>query len=300
MTNFLGWVGGHAALGFMWLLHFLPFKYLTRMGELIGSLAYYVAFARRRVCMINLAKCFPHMTGNERRALTKAHFRLFGRFVLDHGILWWAPTERFLRHVTLEGQEYLNGAPGERIIVLAPHFLGMDMGGARIALERPLASMYQKQKNKVIDRQIFEGRIRYSRAFPSSRLFSRQDGVLAVARTIKQGVAFYYLPDLDFGSRDTIFVPFFGVPAATITGVARLARLTGAKVVPCITSMLPGGGGYRVRLLPPLENFPTTDIAADTRRVNRFIEEQVREMPEQYYWLHKRFKTRPPGEASFY
>ncbi|MSQ19591.1 MAG: lipid A biosynthesis acyltransferase [Betaproteobacteria bacterium] len=284
----------------MWLLHFLPLRFLARAGEWIGVLAYYIAYSRRRVCMINLAKCFPHLTDDERRVLTKAHCRLFGRFVLDHGLLWWAPTTRFLRHVTLEGREFLHGAPGECIIMLAPHFLGLDMGGARLAVERPLASMYQKQKNKVIDSQILAGRMRFLRMFPASKLFSRQDGVFAVARTIKQGVAFYYLPDLDFGSRDAIFVPFFGIPTATITGVSRLAKLTGAKVVPCITSMLPGGGGYRVKLLPPWENFPTADIEADTRRVNSFIEEQIRDMPEQYYWLHKRFKTRPPGEVSFY
>jgi Kdo2-lipid IVA lauroyltransferase/acyltransferase len=300
MTNLLGWIGGHAAIGLIWLLHFLPLCILGRLGEVLGVLAYFVAFGRRRVCMINLTKCFPQLTVDERRRLTRAHFRLFGRFVLEHGILWWAPMDRFQRHVTLEGIEHLTSTRGDPVIILAPHFLGLDMGGGRIASERPLASMYQKQKNKIIDAQIRDGRTRFGCYFPGSKLFSRQDGVRAVARTIKQGVAFYYLPDLDFGARDAIFVPFFGVPTATITGVARLAKLTGAKVIPCVTRMLPGGGGYRVKLFAPWEHFPTADIEADTRRVNSFIEEQVREMPEQYYWLHKRFKTRPPGDEGFY
>ena len=296
----MGRIGGTLAVGLMWLLHFQPLRALAAVGEAIGALAHGIARARRRICMINLAKCFPETSDQELRALTKRHFRLFGRFVLEHALLWWAPSERLLRHVTMEGRENLRALRGQPVIILAPHFLGLDMGGARIAYEGPIASMYQKQKNKVIDARILEGRMRFVRLFPESKLFSRQDGVLSVARTIKHGVVFYYLPDLDFGSRDTIFVPFFGVPTATITGVARLARLTGAKVIPCVTRMLPGGEGYRVKLYPAWDRFPTGDIEVDTRRVNAFIEERVREMPEQYYWLHKRFKTRPPGEASFY
>jgi KDO2-lipid IV(A) lauroyltransferase len=284
----------------MWLLHLLPPRALAVVGAAIGAVAYALAKERRRVCFTNLAKCFPEWSDAQRRALAKRHFRLFGRFVLDHAILWWSPLGRFRALVTCEGEEHLKALRGQPVIVLAPHFLGLDMGGARLGVDGPIASMYQKQKNVVFDERIREGRMRYARLQQGSRLFSRQDGVLAVARTIKQGVAFYYLPDLDFGARDTIFVPFFGVPTATITGVSRLARLAGAKVVPCVTRMLAPGEGYRVKLYPAWENFPTDDIEADTRRVNAFIEERVRELPEEYYWLHRRFKTRPPGEPSFY
>jgi Kdo2-lipid IVA lauroyltransferase/acyltransferase len=296
----MGRIGALIALGIMWLLHFLPLRSLAKVGEALGWMAYFLARERRRVCLLNLARCFPALSETERRALAKQHFRLFGRFVLEHGLLWWAPAEWFRKNVTIEGEEHLRALRGQPVIILAPHFLGLGMGGTRIAVDGSIATMYQKQKNKVFDERIRQGRLRYGRDFPESRLFSRQDGVLAVARTIKRGVPFYYLPDLDFGPRDTIFVPFFGVPAATITGVARLARLAGAKVIPCVTRMMPGAEGYRVKLYPPWEHFPTNDVLADTRRMNAFIEDRVREMPEQYYWLHKRFKTRPPGEAGFY
>ncbi len=288
------------ALGLMWVLHFLPLNVLAWVGECLGAVAYRLARERRRVCRINLRKCFPEKSEPEREAIARQHARLFGRFVLEHGIAWWAPLDRFKSLVTFEGLEHLHALAGKPVIVMAPHFLGLDMGGARIAAEVPTASMYQKQNNAVFEARVREGRMRYARLHPQSKLFARQDGVLAVARSIKQGVAFYYLPDLDFGARDAVFVPFFGVPTATITGVPRLARLTGAAVIPCITRMLPAGGGYRVRLYPPWRDFPTDDVQADTRRMNAFIEDCVLEMPEQYYWFHRRFKTRPQGEAGFY
>ena len=180
--------------------------------------------------------------------------------------------------------------------MLAPHFVGLDMGGSRLSIEVQVASMYSKQKNPLADRLLLQGR----RRFNVPRLFSRQDSVRSVVKAVREGTPFYYLPDMDFGARDSIFVPFFGVPAATITGVSRLARLANARVVPAVTRQLPGGQGYVLRFYPAWENFPSDDVAADTRRVNAFIEERVLEMPEQYYWLHKRFKTRPQGEQRFY
>jgi KDO2-lipid IV(A) lauroyltransferase len=131
-------------------------------------------------------------------------------------------------------------------------------------------------------------------------LFSRQQGIRPLVKAMRRGLPFYYLPDMDFGSRDSIFVPFFDVPAATITGLSRIAHLAGAVVVPAVTRQLAGDAGYELRFYPAWENFPSENVEADTRRMNAFIEERVREMPEQYYWLHKRFKTRPPGEAKFY
>jgi KDO2-lipid IV(A) lauroyltransferase len=131
-------------------------------------------------------------------------------------------------------------------------------------------------------------------------LFSRQDGIRPVVRAVRSGLPLYYLPDMDLGSRDSVFVPFFGVPAATVTGLSRIARLAGAVVVPAVTRQLPGAGGYVLKFYPAWTDFPTDDLAADVRRMNEFIEERVREMPDQYFWLHKRFKTRPPGEEKFY
>jgi KDO2-lipid IV(A) lauroyltransferase len=164
----------------------------------------------------------------------------------------------------------------------------------RLSQDFQMVSMYSRQKDRRFDRILYEGRTRFG-----IRLVSRQDGIRKALRIMQAGAPFYYLPDLDFGPRSSVFVPFFGVPAATVTGLSYIARITGASVVPCVTRMLPGGG-YVARLYRPWSDFPSGDDAADARRMNAFIEERVLEMPEQYHWLHKRFKTRPPGEPRFY
>jgi KDO2-lipid IV(A) lauroyltransferase len=286
------------ALCLMWLLHFLPLAILARVGEAVGGLAYHLVKPRRRVVLVNLAKCFPDMPEAERVALAKRHFRMVGRFFLEHSIMWYASKERFMRLVQYEDAQHLDAHIGRPVIILAPHFLGMDAAGVRVSCDHEITSMYQKQKDPVIDERIRSGRVRF--IFGRSRLFSRQDGLRTIARSIKDAIPFFYLPDMDFGPAESTFVPFFGVQTATITGLSRLAKLTGAKVVPCVARILPGGQGYRARFYPAWEGFPTDDPLADTRRMNAFIEERVREMPEQYYWVHRRFKTRPPGEAGFY
>lgn len=285
-------------LGFIRLAHHLPLGVLARIGRGIGALAWVLVRPRRHVVLVNLRRCFPEKSEAERVAIAREHFRLLGRFMLEHGVMWHASRERFTGIVRYENPEVLEAALGRPLIFLAPHFLGLDMGGVRISVDTEIASMYQKQRDPVFDAAIRDGRRRFFTG--RSNLFSRQDGVRPVARLIRDGVPFYYLPDLDFGRDESIFVPFFDIPTATITGVSRLARIAGAAVVPVVTRMLPGGEGYSVRFHPPLENFPTDDVAADTARINRFIEDRVRELPEQYYWVHKRFKTRPPGEAGFY
>jgi Kdo2-lipid IVA lauroyltransferase/acyltransferase len=283
-------------LALFWLLHLLPLVLLAPLGRGVGALLYACAGERRRVVLTSLRLCFPQMDDAERRGLARAHFRAFGRGLLEHGILWWSSRERVQRLVRVEGLEHWQAVAGKPVIWLAPHFVGLDMGGARIITEWRGVSVYSKQKDPSFDRVLLHGRTR----FVTPVLFSRQDGIRPVVKAIREGLPFYYLPDMDFGERDSIFVPFFGVPAATITGLARMARLARAVVVPAVTRQLPGAQGYELRFYPAWENFPTDDIAADTRRMNAFIEERVREMPEQYYWVHKRFKTRPPGEASPY
>jgi KDO2-lipid IV(A) lauroyltransferase len=223
-------------------------------------------------------------------------FESFGRAALERGILWWGSRERILRIVRFEGLENFEAVQGAPVIWLAPHFVGLDMGGSRLAADYAAASMYQRQKDPILDKILYHGRTR----FVMPRLVSRQEGLRSIVRVIREGLPFYYLPDLDFGPRDSVFVPFFGVPAATITGLSRLAKLGGARVVPIITRQLPGGQGYVLRFYPAWDNFPTDDVEADVRRMNAFIEERVREAPEQYHWLHKRFKTRPPGEPAIY
>jgi len=283
-------------LALVWLLRFLPLALLAPVGRAIGLLLYLLARERRRVTLTNLRLCFPGLSDAERAQLARRHFQAFGRSFIEHGILWWSSKARIQRLIRLEGLEHWQAVAGRPVIWLAPHFVGLDMGGVRLSSEYRATSVYAHQKNPVFDAILYHGRTR----FVMPELFSRQQGIRALVKAMRRGLPFYYLPDMDLGVRDSVFVPFFGVPAATITGLSRIARLAGAVVVPAVTRQLPGDAGYELRFYPAWENFPTEDVEADTRRMNAFIEERVREMPEQYYWLHKRFKTRPPGEKKFY
>lgn len=284
------------AIFIFWLLHFLPLPVLAPVGKGLGMLLYLLGRERRRIARINLRLCFPALSEGEREALLRAHFRAFGQSLLDRGILWWSSRRRLDRVVRMEGEEHWEAVRDRPVVWLAPHFVGLDMGGVRVAADTPGVSMYSRQKSPAIDALLLSARTRFS----PSLLVSRQEGLKPVIKAMKRGLPFYYLPDMDFGPRDAEFVPFFGVPAATITALPRLVKLTGAAVVPVITRQLPGGQGYVARFYPAWENFPSGDAHADTLRMNRFIEDRVREMPEQYFWLHKRFKTRPEGERSVY
>jgi KDO2-lipid IV(A) lauroyltransferase len=284
------------ALGLIWLLHFLPLAGLALLGRALGLLVYAAARERRRVGRTNLRLCFPEKSERERTRLLRCHFQAFGRAVLERGIVWWSSRARVMRLVRIEGLEHWKAVEGRPVIWLAPHFVGLDMGGTRLAAEYEATSVYSRQKDPRLDAILYHGRTR----FVMPRLFSRQEGVRPLVKAMREGLPFYYLPDMDFGPRDSVFVPFFGVPAATITGLSRLARLGKAVVVPVVTRQLPGGGGYVLTFHPAWSDFPSADAAADARRMNAFIETCVLEMPEQYHWLHKRFKTRPPGEERFY
>ena len=280
----------------MWLLRLLPARALAAIGGALGALAYRLVAERRRVTRINLAQCFPWMAAAERERLARAHFGAWCRSFLDHGLLWWARRSRIEQLVRVEGLEHLRALGGAPVILLVPHFVGLDAGFARLACEIDMVSMYAQQKNARLAARLLAGRTRFGR----QKLVSRQDGIRAVLGTMREGRPLYYLPDMDYGPRGALFVPFFGVPAATMPGLSRIARVTGAKVLPCVTRMLPEGAGYLVSIEAPWQDFPTEDAAADTLRMNQFIERKVLEAPEQYFWMHKRFKTRPEGEARFY
>jgi Kdo2-lipid IVA lauroyltransferase/acyltransferase len=278
---------------FMYVVHFLPLAAVAAAGNLVGAIAYWLIPERRMVTRINLQKCFPQLPEDEREQLARAHFRAFCRSFIERGILWWAPRARIERLVRIDGVENL--PKGRNTIVFAPHFVGLDATLSRLSLEYPVAMMYSRQKDPLFESLLYRGRTRFG-----GRMFPRQAGVKEGLQAIESGALYYYLPDLDYGPKRSVFVPFFGVPAATVTGLSYIARETNAAVVPCVTRMLPGGGGYRATLYPAWNDFPSGDDAADARRMLAFIEERVREMPEQYFWLHKRFKTRPEGEARFY
>ena len=280
----------------MWLLHFLPLSVLAAVGNAVGAIAFWLVRERREVTRINLAKCFPEMLPAARERLARAHFRAFCRSLLERGILAWASGERIDRLIRLQGLEHLRALEGQPVLLLAPHFVGLDAGVTRLTRATRIAGIYARQKDPQLRELLRRIRCRFS----DTQQISRQEGVRAAVAAIRAGRPFYYLPDQDYGARDSVFVPFFDVPAATVTGLSRLARITGARVLPCVTRILPGGEGYAVTIEAPWSDYPTADAVADTRRMNEYIERRVLEMPEQYLWMHKRFKTRPPGEEHFY
>ncbi|OQA34147.1 MAG: Lipid A biosynthesis lauroyl acyltransferase [Betaproteobacteria bacterium ADurb.Bin341] len=282
----------HLAVFFLWLLHWLPLPVLRFFGGLLGRLLFVLGRERRMVALTNLRLCFPERSESERIALARRHFIAFARAFLDRTLGWWASPKRLAHLIRLSGGEHLK--QDRPVIILAPHFVGLDAGGTMMTMTTPLVSVYSNQKNPVFSQVLLNGRLRFNQPV----LLSRQDGMRKAVKALKDGYPFYYLPDMDFGPQDSIFAPFFGVPAATLPTVSRLARLTGACVVPCICRQV--ADGYEISLQPAWENFPGESVEADTERMNRFIENEVRQMPEQYFWLHKRFKTRPPGEERFY
>jgi len=281
----------------MWLLHFLPLSLLAGVGNTLGMLLYGLAGERRFVAATNLRLCFPELSEAERRSLAKKNFQAFARSFLERGILWWSPASRIQGYIHVEGLEHYTKAQARgAVILLAPHFVALDVGGSWLIQHVDLVSVYSSQKNPLFHELLLRGRSRFGK----QKLYARQQGLRPVIKAMRAGLPFYYLPDQDLATKDGVFVPFFGVPAATLTTVPRLAVMTGAQVVPCISKLLPGGKGYEVRFYPAWENYPSGDLTADTRRMNEFIEQRVREMPEQYFWLHKRFKTRPEGEEKLY
>ncbi|MGB4857053.1 MAG: lipid A biosynthesis acyltransferase [Candidatus Dechloromonas phosphoritropha] len=284
----------HLLVAFLWLLHWLPLPVLRALGWGLGRLLFVLARARREITLTNLRLCFPEMPQAEREKLARAHFVAFSRAVLDRTLGWWASRERLERIIRVTGVERLKDPDGRPVIMLCPHFVGLDAGATRLSMFVTACSVYSNQKNPVFNKLLYDGRKRFS----DTVLLSRQEGLRRILKALKDGYQFYYLPDMDFGRKESIFVPFFGVQAATIPALSRLVRLTGARVVPCIARQVPDG--YEVEVMQSWENYPGESVEADTAFVNRFIEGQVLRMPEQYFWLHKRFKTRPPGEQRLY
>jgi KDO2-lipid IV(A) lauroyltransferase len=281
-------------IALMWLLHWLPLPLLALVGKALGLALYLLVGERRKVTLTNLGLCFPGLSAAQKSTLARRHFMAFGRSIVELGLWWWASPARIRRLVRLEGGERLAAYKDKPVILLVPHFVGIDAGWIRMALEQGLVAIYTRQKNRVFETAMNDGRLR----FGNCDLASRQEGTRKALKAMKGGRFFHYSPDMDYGPKESIFVPFFGVQTATITGLSRLARLTGATVIPVITRM--EGSGYVARVGEPWAAYPGDDEIADARRLNAFIEAEVERSPEQYYWLHKRFKTRPPGEAKFY
>lgn len=282
----------------LYLISLLPMRAIHAVARGIGALAYRLAKSRRRVGEVNLALCFPEKSAAEREQILRRHFYHMAAMGLEYGVCWYASARRLQDLTDYRDKHYLDDAlaAGKKVIILYPHFCAFEMAVYKLNQDVPLISVYSRQKNRAMDEQMLKGRHRYDNVF----LVKRTDGLLSIIRTLKKNDApFLYLPDQDFGEKESVFVPFFGIPTATTDGVSRIAKLTGAVVIPAIANRL-DNGRFELRFYPPWEGFPSSDSVADTARMNAFIEARARELPEQYFWLHKRFKTRPQGEASVY
>jgi len=284
--------------GFLWLLSWLPLAVQAAIGRGLGRLLWVLAGSRRKVALRNLELTMPDKTPEERRAIARENFQWIARSILERGLLWYASPERLRRLIHVEGDiGFAERSPGA-VMWLAPHFVALDVAGQSTQLfqNRKVGSIYQRQSIAAFDEAIRKGRLR----FANGEVFSRHEKALPLIRAIRRGYAFFNLPDMDFGPQEAAFVPFMGVPAATLLAPSKMAKALAMTVQPVVADILPGGQGYRVRYLEPWTDFPTDDPVADAARMNEWIASEVRRNPSQYYWVHKRFKTRPPGQASLY
>lgn len=280
----------------MWLLHWLPLPLLGRLGEAVGALLFMVVRKRRYITLTNLRLCLPDLSEAERHKIARDHFKAYARSVLERGILWWASEARLKRLIQVEPRVPLDQIAAGPTILLCPHFVSLDVAGVAVMLESSLCSIYTKQKNQVFDAALRRGRSR----FRPVKIVPRAEGIKPVMRAMREGLPFFMLPDMDFGAKESEFVAFFGIEAATLTAPARIAAATGAKVIPVVATYLPNYAGWKVSFYPAWQNYPGKDTLTATRVMNAFIEQRVLEAPAEYFWAHKRFKTRPPGEASLY
>lgn len=287
------WLG----LGLLRLLTLLPYRWQMGLGAGLGGLLHALMGRRRRVAEVNLTLTMPALSPAERDTLVREHFRNVGRALFESALSWWGSDERLQPMAEIEGLENLQraAAQGHGVILLSAHFTCFELGARMLSAHHPFQYIYKPQrKNPLFEGYTTRLRLKYFlRALPHKDL-------RGMARGLKQGLTCWYLPDQDFGHRNCVFAPFMGVPASTVTATSRLAAMTGARVVPFFPLRREDGRGYTLHLLPPLEGFPSDDELADATRVNAVMGEFVRKAPAQYLWIHKRFKSRPEGEASPY
>ena len=284
-----------ALMFFMRLLARLPLPVLRALGAGLGRLLYALARRRRHIALVNLRLCYPDWSDARLHDVARRSFVLFSQAFFDRAWLWHAPpavVRQRLRITGATGDLTREGA----VVMFAPHFYGMDAGGSAVMdqIERPACTIYSTQSNPAVDAWMRAGRLRFGQA----TLLSRQDGVKPIVRALREGKMLYLLPDMDLGPQESIFVPFFGIPTATVPSLPRFAKLGGARVVPVVTRLVPDG--YEVRVHPAWQSYPSDDVRADTARMNAELQAWIDTMPEQYYWVHKRFKTRPEGVPPVY
>ncbi len=283
-------------LGLWWLVSKLPLAALLRLGRVLGRLMYLAGGSRRRIVERNIELCFPELSAGQRRDLVKANFASYGMAVFEVAISWWWSHRRLENIVRVSGVEHLEALDGQGALLMAMHFTTLELGGQAINRLASIDAMYRPHKSPVYEYVQSVGRLKNS---PDSAIYPRKD-VRGVTRALRRGRVIWYAPDQDYGRKQSVFAPFFGVAAASVTATAKFARLGNARVLPFTHFRRADGSGYEVTVHPPLEDFPGEDEVADAARINAIVETFVRHCPDQYLWAHRRFKTRPPGEPPLY
>jgi Kdo2-lipid IVA lauroyltransferase/acyltransferase len=276
-------------------LGYLPLSWLRALGAGLGALLLVVIPSRRRVVQTNLRVCFPHMSDVERDALTRETFTYFAQAWLDRSWLWHRNAACIKARVQLTG-DVAALSDDVPTVLFAPHFMGLDVGWTALTLNLPLhfTTIFTPQSNATVDAWVAQGRQRFGQV----QLFRREDGVKPIVSALRQHALLYLLPDMNFGPSESIFVPFYGEQAATVPSLSRFAKLGRARVMPIITRMTESG--YEVVVHPAWTDFPTDNAEADTATMNQRLEAFINTMPAQYFWVHKRFKTRPAGAPELY
>lgn len=286
---------GYAALR---LISMLPLPLIALIGYGLGELSYLFFVSRREVAQRNIKACFPELDTRERHRLARRHFHALGQAMLSTATAWFASANRLRRMVKIRNVEVLQQAyqSNKNIILLIPHFISVEIGGVYLSIDYKMVDIYQRLRSELFDVIAYRQRGRFK-----CEMVEMREGLRGAIREVRKGALLHYVPDQDTGLANGAFVRFFGIQAATMTTLGRLADISSALVIPCYTRQLSWGRGYEVNFQPPMENFPTgKGPEADARRMNEVIEAAIREVPEQYFWVHKRFKTRPPGEPDFY
>lgn len=287
------WLG----LGLLWLLHALPRPLLRGLVPGLARVLRVGSPKRRHIAWLNLCWCFPERAEADRQRLLRDYYRYAAQSMLDYGMLWFGSPQTHAARIRLVGEEHYQRLQARNVpvIVLAPHALALDHGGLRMSQSYDGVSFAKPMRNPIVEWINHRSRTRYS-----GDIYSREQGLRPAIRQIRKGRFFYYLPDEDLGAEGAVFADFFGVPKATLTALARLARLTGAAVLPSFTWYDDTGDQYVMKLWPPLEGFPSGDEQADARAMNAAIESVIRDHPAQYLWTMRLFRTRPDGGPNPY
>jgi len=286
------WLG----VGLMRLLIHLPYRMQLIIGRLLGRLFKLLSPYRRSIVSTNLALCFPDQTPHERGLLMSRFYASLGMSLIETAAGLWAPDSFFKRHGSIDGLEHLEAArrDGKGVLLLSGHFCSLDFAGRILMNHHPACFTYQELRNRLLDQLTRKARQR------NCKLLIHRHDIRGFIKALRAGEVVWYAPDQDQGRKNSIFVPLFGIPANTLNATTKLARLSGAAVMPFVIQRLPDAQGYQLRIEPALEHFPGADEIEDAARFNTLLEAQIRARPEQYLWIHRRFKSRPPGLEKVY